>query len=257
MLRIGIDLGGTKIEAVALGPDNGVLRAGACRRRGTITPARWPPFHGIVEAVEADLGAEGMVGVGRPGAISPATGLVTNANSVWLNGRSLAEDLEQMLGRPVRLANDANCFALSEASDGAAAGATCVFGVIVGTGTGGGIVVGGRVLAGPHAIAGEWGHNPMPWPRSDEWLYWACVGSDNGDCVNHGSGAPIGPSCVLSSRRAGLSGYGGAADWLTWTAALAADHKAIAGSEARSCRSPGTAWRRRQNGRSLQRRSCR
>jgi fructokinase len=103
-----------------------------------------------------------------PGTISPATGLVKNANSTWLLGRPLGEDLGRLLGRDVRLANDANCFALSEASDGAAAGAACVFGVIVGTGTGGGIVVNGRVLTGPNAIAGEWGHNPLPWARDDE-----------------------------------------------------------------------------------------
>ena len=103
-----------------------------------------------------------------PGTISPATGLVKNANSTWLLGRPLAADLSRLLRREVRLANDANCFALSEASDGAAAGAACVFGVIVGTGTGGGIVVNGRVLTGPNAVAGEWGHNPLPWPGPDE-----------------------------------------------------------------------------------------
>ena len=103
-----------------------------------------------------------------PGAISPATGLVKNANSTWLNGRRFADDLGAALGRPVRLANDANCFALSEATDGAAAGAAMVFGVILGTGTGGGVVVDGRLLAGANAIAGEWGHNPLPWPRDDE-----------------------------------------------------------------------------------------
>jgi fructokinase len=103
-----------------------------------------------------------------PGAISPATGLVKNANSTWLIGRRLREDLEGALGRPVRLANDANCFALSEASDGGGQGAAVVFGVILGTGVGGGIVVEGRVLDGPNAIAGEWGHNPLPWPRDDE-----------------------------------------------------------------------------------------
>jgi fructokinase len=103
-----------------------------------------------------------------PGAISPATGLLKNANSTWLNGRPFLEDLKRRLGRPVRVANDANCFALSEAVDGAAAGARVVFGVIVGTGTGGGVVVGGRVLTGPNAVAGEWGHNPLPWPGPDE-----------------------------------------------------------------------------------------
>ncbi len=109
-----------------------------------------------------------------PGALSPATGLVKNANSVWLNGRPLRQDLERLLHRPLRFANDANCFALSEARDGAGAGARTVFGVILGTGTGGGIVVDGRALTGPNAIAGEWGHNPLPWPRPDEWPGAAC-----------------------------------------------------------------------------------
>jgi len=122
----------------------------------------------LVQGLEAELGEEGTVGVGMPGAISPTTGVVKNANSTWLNGRSLDRDLQRVLGRPVRLSNDANCFVVSEAVDGAAAGAEVVFGVIVGTGTGGGIVVHGRQLTGPNAIAGEWGHNPLPWPRTDE-----------------------------------------------------------------------------------------
>jgi fructokinase len=122
----------------------------------------------LVGELEAEARARGTVGLGIPGAISPATGLIKNANSVWLNGRPVSRDLEARLGRPVRLANDANCFALSEATDGAAAGARVVFGVIVGTGTGGGLVVDGRVLTGPNAIAGEWGHNPLPWPEDDE-----------------------------------------------------------------------------------------
>jgi fructokinase len=168
MIRIGIDLGGTKIEAVALGEGGDLL----ARHRvptprddydGTIAA-----IVGLVGRIEADLRARASVGIGMPGAISPATGLVKNANSVWLNGRHLAEDLVGALGRPVRLANDANCFALSEAHDGAAANSPVVFGVIVGTGTGGGVVVHGRVLTGPNAVAGEWGHNPLPWPRADE-----------------------------------------------------------------------------------------
>ena len=121
----------------------------------------------LVEAVEASLPSPASVGVGMPGAISP-TGRVKNANSTWLNGQPFAKDVERRLGREVRFANDANCFALSEATDGAAAGANAVFGVIVGTGTGGGIVVGGRILTGPNAICGEWGHNPLPWPDREE-----------------------------------------------------------------------------------------
>jgi fructokinase len=121
----------------------------------------------LVDRAEAIVGTS-TVGIGMPGVISPATGLVKNANSTWLNGRPLAEDLASRLGRPVRLANDANCFALSEATDGAAAGQTVVFGVILGTGVGGGLVVCGRVVTGANAIAGEWGHNALPWPEPDE-----------------------------------------------------------------------------------------
>lgn len=167
-MRIGIDLGGTKIEGLALADDGRVL---ARRRLPTPRhdyPATVQAIVDLVAALESAAGARGTVGIGMPGAISPATGRVKNANSTWLNDRPLREDLEAALGREVRLANDANCFALSEATDGAAAGAAVVFGVIVGTGTGGGIVVDGRVLTGPNAIAGEWGHNPLPWPREDE-----------------------------------------------------------------------------------------
>src|SRR5262245_27215159 len=168
-MRIGIDLGGTKIEAVAL-DDRGLVRA---RRR---VPTPRDDYDGTVEAMarlvaelEAETGTTATVGVGMPGAISPATGLVKNANSTWLIGRRLEDDLVRRLGRPVRFANDANCFALSEAVDGSAADARVVFGVIVGTGTGGGVVVDGKVLTGPNAIAGEWGHDPLPWPREGEW----------------------------------------------------------------------------------------
>lgn len=167
-MRIGIDLGGSKTESIAI--DNG----GTERARVRIaTPSH--SYEEIVSSVvrlvqqtEAQVGQKGTVGVGIPGAISPATGLVKNANTVVLNGRPLDRDLAQALGRPVRVANDANCFALSEASDGAGAGGRVVFGVIVGTGTGGGLVVDGKIITGPHAIAGEWGHNPLPWPRDDE-----------------------------------------------------------------------------------------
>ena len=166
-MRIGIDLGGTKIEGIALSPGGREI----ARRRVT-TP---PEYLGLLAAVVAmvrDLdraaGEPGTVGMGIPGAVVPHTGLVKNANSVWLNGRPLGRDLEARLGRPVRLMNDANCFAISEAIDGAAAGAHVVFGVILGTGVGGGIVVDGHVLSGANLIAGEWGHNPLPWPTSDE-----------------------------------------------------------------------------------------
>jgi fructokinase len=168
MFRIGVDLGGTKIEAIALAGDGTIpvrRRVPTPRHdyRGTLAA-----IASLVRDIEREIGARATVGVGMPGAISPATGLVKNANSTWLIGQPLAEDLPALLGRPVRFANDANCFALSEASDGAAAGAACVFGVIIGTGTGGGVVVGGQPLTGPNAIAGEWGHNALPRPRPDE-----------------------------------------------------------------------------------------
>jgi fructokinase len=167
-VRIGVDLGGTKIEAIALAGDGGELL-----RQRIATPrhdyaATLDAIAGLVADFESRLGQRGSVGIGMPGAISPATGLVKNANSTWLNGQPFDHDLSQRLCRPLRFANDANCFALSEASDGAAAGARVVFGVILGTGVGGGIVVDGRVLTGPNAIAGEWGHNPLPWPQDDE-----------------------------------------------------------------------------------------
>jgi fructokinase len=168
MNRIGIDLGGTKIEGIVLAAD-GSVAAGkriATPREDYEETVR--AIAGLVAALEAETGSGSTVGVGTPGAISPATGVVKNANSTWLNGRPLHRDLERALGRAVRLANDANCFALSEASDGAAAGAEIVFGVIVGTGTGGGVVVRQHVLTGPNAVAGEWGHNPLPWPDGDE-----------------------------------------------------------------------------------------
>lgn len=168
-MRIGIDLGGTKIEAVALGP------AGDERFRRRIDTPRGD-YEGTVAAivdlvalVEREVGERGTVGVGMPGSISPASGLVKNANSTWLIGRPLHLDLERALARPIRVANDANCFALSEAADGGGAGAAVVFGVILGTGTGGGVVVDGRVLVGPNAVAGEWGHNALPWPDESEW----------------------------------------------------------------------------------------
>jgi fructokinase len=172
-VRIGIDLGGTKIEAIALDGD-GHERF---RRR---VPAPRDSYDATLRAIvslvdEAEKVIGGAtVGIRMPGVISPATGLVKNANSTWLNGRPLRADLTRILGRGVRLANDANCFALSEATDGAGAACHTVFGVIVGTGTGGGIVVAGEVLTGPNAVAGEWGHNPLPWPDASEWPGPAC-----------------------------------------------------------------------------------
>jgi fructokinase len=167
-LRAGVDLGGSKIEIAVLDAAGREL----LRRR---EPTPVGDYEGtlrlvasLVAEVEARLASRVSVGVCTPGAISPATGLLKNSNSVCLNDRALHADLEHGLQREVRIANDADCFALSEATDGAARGSASVFGVIVGTGTGGGVVIGGRLLAGPNAIAGEWGHNPLPWPRDDE-----------------------------------------------------------------------------------------
>ena len=167
-MRIGIDLGGTKIEGIAL-DDLGQTRV---RRRITAPRGDYGEtlraVTSLVAVIESELTTVATIGVGIPGTISPATGLVKNSNSTWLNGTPLAHDLPKLLERPVRFANDANCFALSEATDGAAAGASSVFGVIVGTGTGGGIAIDGRVMVGTNAIAGEWGHNSLPWPRPGE-----------------------------------------------------------------------------------------
>ena len=167
-MRIGIDLGGTKIEGMAIAPDGREIvrrRIAAPRHdyRQTLDAVA-----SLVREIERELGERGTVGVGIPGTLSPASGLVKNANSTWLIGQPLGDDLPRLLDRPVRFANDANCFALSEATDGAAAGAATVFGVIVGTGCGGGVVIDGRVLTGANAIAGEWGHNPLPAPRGTE-----------------------------------------------------------------------------------------
>ena len=167
-MRIGVDLGGTKIEAIALAADGREL----FRQRVAAPQGDYARTVGaivdLVAALESHTRQRGSVGVGIPGAISPATGLVKNANSTWLIGHPLREDLSRALDRPVRLANDANCFALSEATDGAGAGAPVVFGVILGTGTGGGVVVHGRVLEGANLIGGEWGHNPLPSPTDEE-----------------------------------------------------------------------------------------
>ena len=162
-LRFGIDLGGSKIELIALDAAGQELL-----RRRMPTPqndyaATVAAIATLVHDAEIELKQSGTLGIGTPGAISPATGLMKNANSTCLNGRPLQQDLERALGRTIRLTNDANCLALSEATDGAAAGASVVFGVILGTGVGGGIVAHGQVLTGANAIAGEWGHSPLPY----------------------------------------------------------------------------------------------
>ncbi len=165
---IGIDLGGTKIAGIALRPDGTVLAE-------TRLPSPKGDYRATLQAVCTGVAnvrqnafGRASIGIGIPGSLSPATGLVQNANSTWLNGQDLRPDLEALLGQKVRIANDANCFALSEASDGAGRDAHLVFGVILGTGCGGGIVLDGRLINGPRAIAGEWGHNPLPWPAPEE-----------------------------------------------------------------------------------------
>jgi fructokinase len=167
-IRIGIDLGGTKIEGVAMTAAGAeVARHRLPAPRGEYA-ASVAAICELAERLEQEAEQQGTVGIGMPGSLSPATGLVRNANSTWLNGRPLQRDIEARLGRAVRMANDANCFALSEAVDGAGAGARLVFGVILGTGCGGGIVHERQVLDGPLRIGGEWGHNPLPWAAADE-----------------------------------------------------------------------------------------
>jgi fructokinase len=166
-MRIGLDLGGTKVEAIALDGTRELVRRRVPAPRGDYQ-ATIRTVVDLVTVIESELRQTGTVGIGIPGAISTTTGLVKNANSTWLIGHPIDRDLEAALDRPVRVTNDANCFALSEATDGAAAGARTVFGVILGTGTGGGVVVNGRVLEGRNRIAGEWGHNPLPWPQDGE-----------------------------------------------------------------------------------------
>jgi fructokinase len=166
-MRIGIDLGGTKIEGIALDGSREVARTRVDTPRDDYA-ATVDIITSIVADLEHTAGTGGTVGVGIPGTLSPDNGLVKNANSTWLLGRPLKDDLERALGREVRIANDANCFTVSEATDGAGAGADVVFGVIIGTGTGAGITVRGLLLTGPNGIAGEWGHNPLPWASGDE-----------------------------------------------------------------------------------------
>jgi fructokinase len=167
-MRLGIDLGGSKIEIIALDEDGKVIL-----RRRIPTPkasyaATLQAIAALVADAEAELGQRGSVGIGTPGTLSWLTGCLKNSNSVQLNGQPILQDLERLLQREIKISNDANCFALSEATDGAASGAAVVFGVILGTGVGAGVVVNGHVLSGPNGIAGEWGHNPLPWPELSE-----------------------------------------------------------------------------------------
>jgi fructokinase len=201
-LRIGIDVGGTKIEGAAI-DESGAVRLRLRRPSPTGDyRATIATILAIVADIERDLGETAKVGVGIPGAISPATGLVKNANSTWLNGRPLPGDLETALARPVRLANDANCFALSEATDGAAAGVETVFGVILGTGVGGGLAINGRIRVGANSIAGELGHNPLPWPAPDELPEPSCWCGRSGCIETYLSGPGL---AADHRRRAGQS----------------------------------------------------
>jgi len=181
-VRIGVDVGGTKIEALAIASDGAeLLRHRVATPRGDYD-ATVAAIAGLVARLEQQLDTHATVGVGIPGTIARETGLVKNANSIWLNGRPLDRDLSKVLARPVRCANDANCLAVSEASDGAAAGHAVVFAVILGTGCGGGFALNGRVHAGSNGVAGEWGHNPLPWQRPDECPGPACYCGRSG-CI--------------------------------------------------------------------------
>lgn len=180
-MQIGIDFGGTKIEAAALDATGAFLARIRRPNPGTYDAAI-ATVKMLVAQIEAETGQTGSIGIGMPGSISPTTGVMRNANSVYLNGRTFREDLTAALGRPVRMANDANCLALSEAVDGAAAGAAVAFAVILGTGCGGGLAVNGALVEGAGGIAGEWGHNPLPWPKPDEYPGPACWCGQNG-CI--------------------------------------------------------------------------
>lgn len=166
--RIGIDLGGTKIEGLLLGPDGRELARQRVKTPRHDYDGTLRLLRSLVDGLEMEAGLKATVGLGMPGSISPRTGLGQNANSTWINGRPFAADLAAALMRPVRVANDANCFALSEAVDGAGTGSRAVFGVILGTGTGGGLVIDRHIVDGPNGTGGEWGHMPLPWAQGDE-----------------------------------------------------------------------------------------
>jgi fructokinase len=193
-MKLGIDLGGTKTEIVALGDDDAVLL-----RERQASPAAYEEVLATIAALvrdaEAKLGQQGSIGIGIPGSLSPVTGLVRNANSQALNGRALKQDLEALLGRVVRISNDANCLAMSEAADGAGAGYNTVFAVIIGTGTGAGIVSAGRILDGPNGTGGEWGHVPLPWMRPGEFPGPRCWCGQHGCLETFLSGPALAADC--------------------------------------------------------------
>lgn len=218
-IRIGIDFGGTKIEAAALDAAGNFLT----RRRAPNPGSYELSIRAIVDlvaAIESELSVRTTVGVGTPGSISPTTGMMRNANAVWLNGRTFREDLAGALGREVRIANDANCFALSEVVDGAAAGSKIAFGAILGTGVGGGVVVDGGLVAGANGIGGEWGHIPLPWPTREEMDTVQCWCGKRG-CVEtwvsgtgfardyaRASGASINAQAIIDALQAGEAAAG-------------------------------------------------
>jgi fructokinase len=228
-MRIGVDLGGTKIEVVCLDAGGAqTLRRRRPTPRGDYA-ATVATVAAMVSEAERDCGARCSVGVGIPGTISAQTGLVKNANSTWLNGRPLGRDLEAALGRPVRIANDANCFAVSEAADGAGVGAQTVFGVILGTGVGGALVVDGRVLAGANGIAGEWGHNPLPWPSADELPGPACYCGRRGCIETWLCGSALVRDAAADTPAAAREGSRGVGPADVWPATIsAADARAVA-----------------------------
>ncbi len=218
-MRFGVDLGGTKTEIRALDEaGREVLRRRIATVRdyaGTVAA-----IAGLVAGAERELGQSGSVGLAIPGTVSRKTGLIKNANSLWLNGKPFPHDLETALNRPVRLANDANCFALSEATDGAGAGQEVVFGVILGTGTGGGVAVKGQVLGGAHGIGGEWGHNPLPGMSRDEWLETSACYCGQQGCIEQWLS---GPALAEDFRR-----HGGNPDWTAETIAASQTSEARA-----------------------------
>lgn len=214
MIRIGVDFGGTKIEAAALSPDGAVVARRRVANPGAYQPALLAVAQLVAEVEDAAGTRVDRVGVGMPGSISPRSGLIRNANSVWLNGEPFGRDLETALKRPVRLANDANCLALSEAADGAGRGHRVVFAAILGTGCGGGVVVEGRLIEGRSGVAGEWGHTPLPWPGPEEHPGPACWCGRRG-CLetwisgpafaaDHGGG--LAAPDIISQARQGASG---------------------------------------------------
>ncbi len=230
-MRLGIDLGGTKIEGVVLDLDGEVV----ARRRIATPRANYTAIVSsvadLINALEVDVGRRCSVGVGMPGIHSPHTGLVKNSNTTVLNGKALDRDLAMLLDREIRFENDANCFVLSEAVDGAARGYRCVFGVILGTGTGGGIAIDRQILQGRNRIAGEWGHNPLPWPNADEKNGSVCYCGKTGCLETYLSGEGLrrafgvrqldGPDAIEISARANAGDPKGVAALETYVDRLA------------------------------------